>query len=193
VCAGAALVFCTACNLASPVMTGLLFETLVGRQPLARYPRYLALLAVMYVAEPLVTRVYIRNACAAGEKARPWRSRGGVGSRQGPRCQAWSRARTPAARAPLKSKARSGARVPLAPPASPAHAGLAKEKDATGRGRRTQLFVVPRNADACMPFLGRPVRTAGGVCVRRRRRARLPTKPAQTAARRRRRRAGHVS
>ena len=52
-------------------MTGLLFETLVGRQPLARYPRYLALLGAMYLAEPLVTRVYIRNACAAGEKARP--------------------------------------------------------------------------------------------------------------------------
>ncbi len=83
-CAGAALVFCTACNLASPVMTGLLFETLVGRQPLARYPRYLALLAVMYVAEPLVTRVYIRNACAAGEKARPGRSPWAVGSGQGP-------------------------------------------------------------------------------------------------------------
>ncbi|KAK9839647.1 hypothetical protein WJX81_003007 [Elliptochloris bilobata] len=66
--AGAALVFCTACNLASPVMTGLLFETLVGRQPLERYPRLLALLAAMYIAEPLMTRVYIRNACAAGEK-----------------------------------------------------------------------------------------------------------------------------
>ncbi len=67
---GLSLVFCTACNLASPVMTGLLFETLVGRQPLARYPRYLAMLAAMYVAEPLMTRVYIHNACAAGEKVR---------------------------------------------------------------------------------------------------------------------------
>ena len=68
VLAGSALIFCTACNLASPIMTGLLFETLVGRQPLERYPRLLALLATMYIAEPLMTRVYIRNACAAGEK-----------------------------------------------------------------------------------------------------------------------------
>ncbi|KAK9823874.1 hypothetical protein WJX72_006089 [[Myrmecia] bisecta] len=68
VLAGLALLFCTSCNLAAPVITGILFEILVGKQPLSHYPRYLAVLGVMYICEPLMTRVYIRNACAAGEK-----------------------------------------------------------------------------------------------------------------------------
>lgn len=59
----------TFCNLASPVVTGILFEILTGGQPFSQYPKYLAVLGTLYIVEPLLTRVYINNACAAGEKA----------------------------------------------------------------------------------------------------------------------------
>lgn len=59
---------CSACNLASPVISGILFEILTGRQPMARYPYFLGLMATLYTVEPLLTRVYIRNVCMAGEK-----------------------------------------------------------------------------------------------------------------------------
>ena len=59
----------TFCNLASPVITGILFEILTGGQPFSQYPKYLAVLGTLYIVEPLLTRVYINNACAAGEKA----------------------------------------------------------------------------------------------------------------------------
>lgn len=61
---------CTACNLSSPIITGFLFEMLVGRSQysLQRYPAFFALFAAIYVIEPLLTRVYIKNMCAAGEK-----------------------------------------------------------------------------------------------------------------------------
>jgi ATP-binding cassette subfamily B (MDR/TAP) protein 8 len=68
--AGLSLAVCSACNLASPVISGILFEILTGRQPMSRYPPFLAALAAIYIIEPLLTRVYIRNACTAGEKAR---------------------------------------------------------------------------------------------------------------------------
>ena len=67
--AGVALSFATLCNLASPVVTGILFEILTGGQPFSQYPKYLAVLGTLYIVEPLLTRVYINNACAAGEKA----------------------------------------------------------------------------------------------------------------------------
>jgi ATP-binding cassette subfamily B (MDR/TAP) protein 8 len=66
--AGAALVLCVAANLASPVLSGLLFEVLVQRQPFENYARPLAALVALYVAEPLLTSVYIRQACRAGER-----------------------------------------------------------------------------------------------------------------------------
>lgn len=67
--AGVTLALATFCNLASPVVTGMLFEILTGGQPFSQYPKYLAVLGTLYIVEPLVTRVYINNACAAGEKA----------------------------------------------------------------------------------------------------------------------------
>ena len=67
--AGVALSLATFCNLASPVVTGILFEILTGGQAFSQYPKYLAVLGTLYIAEPLLTRVYINNACAAGEKA----------------------------------------------------------------------------------------------------------------------------
>lgn len=66
--AGLSLVVCSACNLASPVISGILFEILTGRQPMSRYPPFLAALAAIYIIEPLLTRVYIQNVCSAGEK-----------------------------------------------------------------------------------------------------------------------------
>ena len=66
--AGVALVIATFCNLASPVVTGILFEILTGGQAASNYPKFLGVLATLYVVEPLVTRIYIQNACAAGEK-----------------------------------------------------------------------------------------------------------------------------
>lgn len=68
--AGVSLVVCSACNLASPVISGILFEILTGRQPMARYPYFLGIMATLYAVEPLLTRVYIRNVCMAGEKVR---------------------------------------------------------------------------------------------------------------------------
>ena len=101
--AAAALVFCVAGNLASPVLSGILFEVLVQGQPferyrqaavgqkmiralkperrnphrpspscaliaLCRYSRLLGVMLLIYVAEPLLTQVYIRELCQAGEK-----------------------------------------------------------------------------------------------------------------------------
>ena len=66
--AGISLTIATLCNLASPVVTGILFEILTGGQPFSHYPKYLAVLGALYLVEPLVTRIYIKNACAAGEK-----------------------------------------------------------------------------------------------------------------------------
>lgn len=51
------------------MVTGILFEILTGGQPFSQYPKYLAVLGTLYIVEPLLTRVYINNACAAGEKA----------------------------------------------------------------------------------------------------------------------------
>lgn len=45
---------------------------LVGKSSysLQQYPKFFALFAAIYVIEPLLTRVYIKNMCAAGEKVR---------------------------------------------------------------------------------------------------------------------------
>ena len=69
-CAGLSVVVCSACNLGTPIVSGILFEILTGRQPMARYPYFLGLMATLYTVEPLLTRVYIRNVCMAGEKVR---------------------------------------------------------------------------------------------------------------------------
>lgn len=66
--AGVSVVVCSACNLATPIVSGILFEILTGRQPMARYPYFLGLMATLYAVEPLLTRVYIQNVCMAGEK-----------------------------------------------------------------------------------------------------------------------------
>lgn len=68
--AGVAVLFATTCNLASPVITGQLFEMLAGRQSVSRYPKLLAIFAAMYISEPLVSRVYIRMTCTVAEKVR---------------------------------------------------------------------------------------------------------------------------
>ncbi len=68
VCAGISLTVATLCNLASPVVTGILFEILTGGQPFSQYPKFLAVLGTLYIVEPIFTRIYIKNACAAGEK-----------------------------------------------------------------------------------------------------------------------------
>lgn len=68
--AGVALLICVSCNLASPLVTGRLFEILVGRSPDGpqSYKSFFALMAALYVTEPLMTRVYITNVCNLAEK-----------------------------------------------------------------------------------------------------------------------------
>ena len=67
---GVALLVCVACNLASPIVSGTLLETLVGRQAgnAKTYGQFFVLIASLYITEPLLTRVYIRNICALSEK-----------------------------------------------------------------------------------------------------------------------------
>uniref|UniRef100_A0A1D2A990 ABC transporter B family member 28 n=2 Tax=Auxenochlorella protothecoides TaxID=3075 RepID=A0A1D2A990_AUXPR len=65
--AGLAVMVCVACNLVSPVLSGALFENLVQQQPFEQYKLLLVGLAATYTVEPLLTQVYIRSACAAGE------------------------------------------------------------------------------------------------------------------------------
>lgn len=66
--AGVALIFCTASNLASPVIVGTIVESLAGQQPLEVYRQYLAVLGVLYLTEPLLSKVYVYNLCKAAEK-----------------------------------------------------------------------------------------------------------------------------
>ena len=65
--AALSLVCCVASNLTSPVISGMLFETLVMKQPFSQYSTLLAGMVVLYVLEPLLSRLYIINACAIGE------------------------------------------------------------------------------------------------------------------------------
>jgi len=62
------LLLCTASNLAAPVLSGLLMETLVKQQPLEQYAKILGILAVGYVLEPILSRVYMQSVINAGEK-----------------------------------------------------------------------------------------------------------------------------
>ena len=63
------MLICTACNLASPVITGFLFEMLAGRgRSISQYPAFFAVFAAIYIIEPLLTRVYVRQVCAAAEQ-----------------------------------------------------------------------------------------------------------------------------
>jgi ATP-binding cassette, subfamily B (MDR/TAP), member 10 len=66
--AGISLIACVGANLASPVLSGLLFETLVLQRPFEAYGRILAVLLGLYVCEPLLSQVYIQQVCAIGEK-----------------------------------------------------------------------------------------------------------------------------
>ena len=50
------------------MVTGILFQILTDGKAASNYPKFLGILATLYIVEPLVTRVYIQNACAAGEK-----------------------------------------------------------------------------------------------------------------------------
>lgn len=61
---------CVACNLASPVVAGTLFELLVGKQAgnAQTYGKVFAGMASLYITEPLLTRVYIQNICTLSEK-----------------------------------------------------------------------------------------------------------------------------
>lgn len=52
---------CASCNLAAPVLTGVLFESLASAAPMHSYWRVWAALAVVYTVEPLLTQVYIRS------------------------------------------------------------------------------------------------------------------------------------
>ena len=67
VVAGLSLLFCVGSNLASPVLSGLLFETLVMKEPFSTYGTFLTFLVVLYVFEPIISRVYVINVCAIGE------------------------------------------------------------------------------------------------------------------------------
>jgi len=71
--AGVALLVCVACNLASPVVAGTLFELLVGRQAgnARTYGKVFAIMASLYIVEPLLTRIYIQNICTLSEKVAP--------------------------------------------------------------------------------------------------------------------------
>ena len=62
------LLFCVASNLASPVLSGSLFEILVKQQPLEQYGRLLAFLAAMYILEPLISGVYVDCMCRAADE-----------------------------------------------------------------------------------------------------------------------------
>ena len=61
------LLCCVASNLASPVLSGMLFESLVTKQPLSEYRSLLAGMVALYIIEPVLSRVYIINACTIGE------------------------------------------------------------------------------------------------------------------------------
>lgn len=66
--AATSLLLCVSMNLMSPVLQGMLFDVLVRGQPFQQYSKLFAALLVIYVAEPLLSQVYIINACTAGEK-----------------------------------------------------------------------------------------------------------------------------
>jgi ATP-binding cassette subfamily B (MDR/TAP) protein 10 len=62
------LLICVASNLASPVISGLLFETLVQNKPFENYSKLLGIMLAIYIIEPLLSQVYIKQVCAVGEK-----------------------------------------------------------------------------------------------------------------------------
>jgi ATP-binding cassette subfamily B (MDR/TAP) protein 10 len=66
--ASLSLLFCVAANLASPVLSGMLFETLVNKSPFSSYKSLLTAMMGLYILEPLMSRVYIVHACMIGEK-----------------------------------------------------------------------------------------------------------------------------
>ena len=81
--AGCCLLFCTACNLSSPVLAGRIFDSLISEAAASAaagnavsvsasssssaFLPSLAVLAFTYTAEPLVTRLYIATAVDAAE------------------------------------------------------------------------------------------------------------------------------
>lgn len=66
--ASISLVACVASNLASPVISGLLFEMLVTNAPFHVYGKLLAILMASYIVEPFLTKVFVGQVCAIGER-----------------------------------------------------------------------------------------------------------------------------
>ena len=62
------LLLCVGSNLASPVLSGMLFETLVRQAPFSSYRSLLVGMMGLYVLEPLLSRVYVIYLCSIGEK-----------------------------------------------------------------------------------------------------------------------------
>ena len=62
------LLLCVGSNLASPVLSGMLFETLVRQAPFSSYRSLLVGMMGLYVLEPLLSRVYVIHLCSIGEK-----------------------------------------------------------------------------------------------------------------------------
>jgi ATP-binding cassette, subfamily B (MDR/TAP), member 10 len=65
---GLCLIICVLSNLASPVISGLLFETLVMNKPFGNYSKLLSIMLALYIIEPLLSQVYIKQVCSVGEK-----------------------------------------------------------------------------------------------------------------------------
>lgn len=66
--ASVSLVACVASNLASPVISGLLFEMLVTNAPFQVYSKLLAVLMISYTIEPILSKVFVGQVCAIGER-----------------------------------------------------------------------------------------------------------------------------
>jgi len=66
--AGLCLFICTASNLASPVLSGMLMETLVKNQPVEQFGKILGILTFGYLLEPLLSKIYMEELIRAGEK-----------------------------------------------------------------------------------------------------------------------------
>lgn len=62
------LILCTASNLLSPVLSGMLVEALVQQKSIEEYCKILGVLCFGYVLEPILTRVYMSNMLRGAEK-----------------------------------------------------------------------------------------------------------------------------
>lgn len=71
--AAVTLVVCTSINLTSPVLSGMLFDTLVQQRPLTKYAELFGILLGGYLLEPLLSRLYMENVMVVGEQVRQQR------------------------------------------------------------------------------------------------------------------------